>query len=127
MERLSWSVIGAVVKIAALFLLLSACGGGGGGSSTPPPPNLNSAPGAAAINAYVQTSHSNTLNATDQNGNRWSVQIATTPNAGTTTFNGTANASSLVQTVTLFQNGALANNSISTGYHLLNPYRPLGS
>jgi hypothetical protein len=128
MERLSGSFMGAA-RVAALSVLLSACGGGGGGgdSSPPPPPNLASAPGAATINAFVQVMHSNILNATDSNGNRWMVQISFVPNSGTTTFNGTANAHSTVRTVAVFENGALVANSISTGYFLLNPYVPLGS
>ena len=111
-------------KIGAASLLLSACGGGR--DSSAPPPNLNSAAGAAAINAYFQASHSNTLTATDSGGNTWQVQVTFSPNAGTTTFNGTANASSAVQTLNVFRNGAPVTNSVETDYFLLNPFMSLG-
>ena len=108
-----------------IVLLLSACGGGGGGSSGPP--NLSSAPGQAALSAWLQANHSYTLNATDASGNNWQLQISSSPNAGTTTFNGTANASSDTQTVNLFKNGAAVGNSVDTAYFTLNPYVRLGS
>lgn len=128
MERTSSSVMSATTRITLLALLLNACGGGGGGgSSTPPPPNLNSAPGAAAINAFFQASHSATLNAGDTAGNKYQVQLSWVPNAGTTTFNGTANAHSTVRAVSVFVNGALNSNDISTEYFLLNPYVPIGA
>jgi len=109
---------------ASTALLLAGCGGGGGGGGAAPPANLSSAPGEAAINAYVQASHQGTLNATS-GGNTFSAQYSFAPNPGTTTFNGvTANSS--VRTVTLYQNGVLLANSVTTGYFKLNPYVPLG-
>ena len=117
----------AALWLSAIFLcLLAACGGGGGGGGSSSPPNLNSAPGAAAVNAYVQASHSNTLNARDQSGNNWTAQLSTMPNPGTTTFNGIPNVSTAVQTVNIFENGVLAGNDIRTNYFLVNPYQPLG-
>src|SRR2546430_14539394 len=88
--------------------------------------NLSSAPGEAAWAAYVQASHSTTLHATDSSGNNWTLQLSTAANAGTTTFNGTANAYSTLDTVTLDKNGTLVATNTSTSYFLLNPYVPLG-
>ena len=60
-------------------------------------------------------------------GNSYTLQLSSVPNAGTTTFNGTANAVSSVRTVTIDKNAALLSNSISTSYYLLNPFVPLGT
>jgi len=107
---------------------LSGCGGGGygGGSGGGGYMNLSSAPGEAALAAYVQANHSATLHATDSAGNGWTLQYATTASANTTTFNGTVNAHSTVDTVTLDKNGAQVGTNTSTSYFLLNPYVPLG-
>jgi hypothetical protein len=91
------------------------------------PSNLSSAPGEAALVGYLQTSHQTTLSATDTSGNSYSLQISTVPNAGTTTFEGSAPAYSTVVTLTLDKNGVLAANNVSTGYYFLNPYVPLGT
>jgi hypothetical protein len=114
-------------SLCAAILGLSACGGGGGGSSAPAPANLSSASGAAALSAYLQASHQNTLSAKDNSGNSYSLQLNATPNPGTTTFNGTANASSRTETVNLYRNGLLVANGVSTSYYTLNPYVSLGN
>lgn len=119
-----------------VLAILSGCGG----SSCPPgpkgcgdiggfnvPQNLSSAPGEAALVAYLQASHQTTLSATDTSGNSYSLQISTIPNAGTTTFDGSAPAYSTMVTLTLDKNGVLAANNVSTDYYLLNPYVPLGT
>jgi hypothetical protein len=119
-----------IVHISSVlsFLAVASCGGGGGGGGgTPPPMNLSSAPGEAALVGYLQSSHQATLNASDNSGNTYTIQLSRVPNAGTTTFNGSAPAYSTVDTLTLDKNGVLVGNSISTGYYLLNPYVPLGS
>jgi hypothetical protein len=113
-----------ILVLGAAALLLVGCGGGGGGSSTPPPPNLSSAPGEAAMNAFLQANHQGTLNATN-GANTFSAQYSFKPNPGTTTFNGVT-ANSAVRTVTLYENGVLLANSVSTGYFELSPYVPLG-
>src|SRR5947199_9957722 len=113
--------------IGLTMAALPGCGGGGytaagsGGGM-----NLASAPGEAALAAYVQANHSATLHATDSAGNSWTLQYATTASANTTTFNGTVNAHSTVDTVTLDKNGAQVGTNTSTSYFLLNPYVPLG-
>ena len=113
--------------IALPMILVSGCGGGGyGGGGGGYMMNLSSAPGEPALAAYVQASHSTTLHATDSSGNSWTLQLSTVANAGTTTFNGTANAYSTVDTVTLDKNGTLVATNTSTSYFLLNPYVPLG-
>src|SRR3954469_17576435 len=114
------------VLYGVLALALAACGGGGGDSSPPPPPPLNSAPGAAAVNAFVQRSRFDLFHATDPSGNTWSFLTTLTPNGGTTTFNGTPNATSGTETNDLFKNGAAFAGNTNTGYHLINPYVPLG-
>jgi hypothetical protein len=79
--------------IALPMILVSGCGGGGyGGGGGGYMTNLSSAPGEPALAAYVQASHSTTLHATDSSGNSWTLQLSTAANAGTTTFNGVANA-----------------------------------
>src|SRR5437762_10669550 len=92
---------------------LSGCGGGGygGGSGGGGYMNLSSAPGEAALAAYVQANHSATLHATDSAGNSWTLQYATTASANTTTFNGTVNAHSTVDTVTLDRKSTRLNSS----------------
>jgi hypothetical protein len=118
-----------------VMTVLSGCGG----SSCPPgpkgcgdigginiPPDLSSAPGEAALVAYLQSSHQRTLSATDTSGNSYALQVDSMPNAGTTTFNGSAPAYSTVDTISLRKNGVFATSSISTDYYFLNPYVPLG-
>ena len=96
-------------------------GGGGGGG------NLTSAPGEASINAYFQAAHQSMLSAKDSSMNSWTLQFNRAPNASFTTFNGSANAYSTVNTVTINKNGMPVANSVSTDYFLLNPFVPLGS
>jgi len=114
------------VVSAGALLALAACGGGGGGGTTPPPANLSSAPGQAAISAYVQSSHQYTLNAKDTSNNTYVLQLSYAPNAGTSTFNGTPNANSRTVSLTLSKNGVLVSNSISTSYFTLSPVTTLG-
>ena len=121
----------AVPAAAVVLLAAAGCGGGGSSSSgtTPPPPpaNLQSAPGVAALTAYLQAPHQNTLTATDSAGNSYVVQLTTTPNPGTTTFNGVANASSEVDALSLSKNGVPVASSSVTRYYVLSPYQPLGT
>jgi hypothetical protein len=124
-----------LLAVVALTIL-SGCGGG---NSCPPgpkgcgdigginlPSDLSSAPGEAALAAYLQSSHQRTLNATDTLGNSYSLQIDSMPNSGTTSFNGSAPAYSTTDTLSLQKNGVLATSSTFTAYYFLNPYVPLG-
>jgi hypothetical protein len=90
------------------------------------PSDLSSAPGEAALVGYLQSSHQATLSATDTSGNSFSLQVDSVPNAGTSSFNGSAPAYSTVETITLQKNGQRAASSVSTDYYFLNPYVPLG-
>ena len=116
--------------------VLAGCGGGGdsssGGagvasSSSSAPANLSSAPGAAALTAYVQVSHQSTLTARDTAGNSDTLQLNSAPVGGTTSFNGLASVNSSIGTLTLKQNGVLLTNSITTSFFLISPFTPLGS
>jgi hypothetical protein len=125
MKRSEWATVIALTGAA-----LSGCGGGGyggGGSGGGGNMNLSSAPGESAIAAYVQANHSTTLHATDTAGNTWTLVYGTAFNSGTTSFNGTANAYSAVDTVTVDKNGTQVATNTSTNYFLLNPYMPLGA
>ena len=102
---------------------LSGGGGGYGGGAG----NLMSAPGEAAVNAYFQAAHQSMLSAKDASNNSWTLQFNRVPNAGTTTFNGSAPAYSTVDTVTIKKNGTTVANSISTAYFMINPFVPLGN
>jgi len=84
-----------------------------------------SAPGEAALTSYLQASQQYSLDTT-YSGNSYNLKLSRVPNSGTTTFNGSAPAYSTVQTVSLFENGTLVANDISTAYYLLSPYVPLG-
>src|SRR5437764_233375 len=113
--------------IGLTMAALPGCGGGGytaagsGGGM-----NLASAPGDAALEAYVQANHSATLHATDSAGNSWTLQYSSTANAGTTTFEGMANAHSTTDTIALDKNGAQFASNTSSSYFFLNPFVPLG-
>lgn len=113
--------------IGLTMAALPGCGGGGytaagsGGGM-----NLASAPGDAALEAYVQANHSATLHATDSAGNSWTLQYSSTANAGTTTFEGMANAHSTTDTIALDKNGAPFASNTSSSYFFLNPFVPLG-
>jgi hypothetical protein len=87
--------------------------------------NLSSAPGEAALEGFLQASHQYSLSTT-YGGNSYTVQIYSSPNPGTTTFNGQAPAYSTADTANFLQNGALVVSSVSTSYFLLHPYVPLG-
>ena len=110
------------------LVVLAACGGGaggaggGGGFSN----NLSSAPGDAAISAYVQASHQYTLTAKDTANNNYSLQISSVPNAGTAPFEGVAKAYSTADTVSLSKAGVVVASSAATSYFMLMPYDPLG-
>jgi len=101
----------------------TGCGDIGGFTS---PTNLSSAPGEAALVAYLKSGHQQTLGATDTSGNSYSIQLTSIPNPASTTFNGSAPAYSTVDTLNLNANGVLIAHSVSTSYFLLNPYVPLG-
>jgi hypothetical protein len=88
--------------------------------------NLSSAPGEATLEAYLQTSHQYSLSTT-YGGNSFTVQLYSSLNSGTTTFNGQAPAYSTSDTVNFYKNGALVVSGVSTSYFLLHPYVPLGS
>ncbi len=109
---------------AASYLLLSCGGGGGGGGSSPPAAKLASAPGAAALNAYYQTSHSDTLT-----GSLFGVSLTLTesftPNSGMTTFNG-ASAFSATQ-IQSISGGGVSNTSSQTVYYTLSPFDLVGA
>ena len=61
-------------------------------------------------------------------GNNYNLVASFTPNAGTTTFNGQANASSRVVTITITENGNPFYSTTYTDYYLLNPnWTPLGT
>jgi hypothetical protein len=90
------------------------------------PSDLSSAPGEAALVAYLRASHQRTLSARDNSGNSYSLQVDSMPNSGTTTFNGSAPAYSTVDTLSLEKNGVPATSSVSTDYYLLDPFVPLG-
>lgn len=115
-------------RMTLIFSLLTigACGGGGGAGGAIPPANLSSAPGEAALVAYLQASHQTMLSAADASGNSYTVQLNSALNAGTTTFNGSAPAYSTTQTIAFQKNSALVESGTSTSYYLLNPYVPLG-
>lgn len=117
------TIRGHVAATAVAAVLLAGCGGGGDGGGLVG--NLSSAPGEPALSAYLQASHQGTLNASYL-GDSYELQFSSVPNAGTTTFEGFAPAYSVVQTVTLKQNGQLLANDASTVYFALNPYEPLG-
>jgi hypothetical protein len=87
--------------------------------------NLTSAPGETALAAYLQETHNYTLKASS-GGNSYTLQLSRVPNAGTTSFNGSAPTYSRVDTVTLDENGLRLAQKVSTDYFLLNPYVPLG-
>jgi hypothetical protein len=88
--------------------------------------NLSSAPGDSALGAYLQASHQYALT-TEYSGNLFALHLNSSPGSGTTTFDGQAPAYSTLDTVTLYKNGALVANGVSTSYFLLNPYVPLGN
>jgi len=131
-------------------VVLSGCGGGGGGggggsssmTSTPPPMmvptpmvpipmvpmNMSSAPGEAALVGYLQTPHQYTLRAESLAGS-FSLDVTSAPNAGATTFNGSAPAYGTGDktTVTEANDPAPLASSTATAYYLTNPYVPLGN
>ncbi len=113
------------VLAGALPVVLAACGGGGG--SIAPNSNLLSAPGEAAIAAYAQSSRQASLRATDSSNNAYTLQLSLALNSGTTTFNGTPNAHSTVETITVDKNGVLVATSTAVSYFLLDPWVPLGT
>jgi hypothetical protein len=126
--------------------VLTGCGGGGGGSSssmasmpsmmvpTPMVPvpmvpmNMSSAPGEAALVGYLQTPHQYTLS-TERSGRTYSLNVNSSPNPGTTKFNGSAPAYGTVVNFTLTeaQLAAPLASSVTTAYYLMNPYVPLGT
>lgn len=128
-------------------LILSGCGGGGGGGSsssmnTPPPimaPTpmvpipmvpmpMASAPGEAALVGYMQTPHQYTLS-TESLGRTYSLNLNSSPNPGTTQFNGSAPAYGTVVnlTLTVAHQAAPLVSTATTAYYLKNPYAPLGA
>jgi len=118
---------GALAFLAACVMLFVSCGGGGGhhGGGGGGGADLNSAPGEAALAAWLQASQS--YNVMDSTGT-YSLAASFTPNAGTTTFNGQANASSRVVTITITENGNPFYSTTYTDYYLLNPnWTPLGA
>lgn len=115
--------------LGASLAVLVGCGGGGGygggGGGGGYGGNLMSAPGEAALTAYLQANHQGTLTATNS-GDSYTAQLSQVPNAGTTTFNGSAPAYSAVQTVTLSRNGTQVLTSSTTVYFMISPFVPLG-
>jgi hypothetical protein len=118
--------------IANLLLcpaLLVGCGGGGsgggGGSKYMMSMYLSSAPGETALSSYLQAAHQSTLNAS-YSGTNYQLQVGSTPGAGTTTFNGSSPAYSVVDNITVSKDGAVLATDTSTDSFLLNPFVPLG-
>lgn len=106
-------------------VLMASCGGG---SSNLGSTNLTSAPGDAALTAYLQASHQATLSATDSSGNSYVLQTSLTPNAGTVTFDGHSGLLSSAAIVSIAKNGVtVAGPSSTTNYYTLGPYTSYGS
>jgi hypothetical protein len=131
--------------------VLAGCGGGsmggGGGSSStmgsgPPsmqgptpmvpipmvPMNMSSAPGEAALVGFLQTPHQYTLRAQAM-ARSYSLDVASSPNPGATTFNGSAPAygtGGKIAVMAANDPTPLA-SSAATAYYLTNPYAPLGN
>jgi len=96
--------------------------GGGGGSTS----NLTSAPGDSAVAKYLQGQHETWLNATSS-GASYSLVVLDKPNAGTSTFDGSAPAYSTDVTMTVARAGDMYQANFDfTNYFLLSPYEPLG-
>ena len=117
---------------AGLLLVLCGCGGGGYGSGGSGGGGygggggyLSSAPGAAALNAYLQASHQSSLTASSA-GINYTLQLNSVANAVPTTFNGSSPAYSTTETLTINKNGSMVVSSVSTLYFMLNPFVPLG-
>ncbi len=107
--------------------MLDGCGGGGyGGGGGGMNGYLSSAPGDAALAAFLQANQHVLLSAT-YSGSSYTLQIDQMANAGTTTFNGVGPAYSDTTTIMLTKNGVLAASTVDTSYYLLNPVMPLGN
>ena len=113
----------AFVLVVMSSALVADCGGGYGGGMTNA--YLSSAPGDAAVGAFLQADHHLMLSAMYA-GSNYTLQIDQVANAGTTTFNGVGAAYSDTATVSLSQNGTQIAGSVDTSYYLLNPVMPLG-
>jgi hypothetical protein len=114
-----------LVLVVLTGAMAEGCGGGGyGGGMTNA--YLSSAPGDAAMAAFLQADHHLMLSATDSASNSYTLQIDQVANAGTTTFNGVGPAYSDTATVLLTQNATQIGSSVDTSYYLLNPVMPLG-
>jgi len=105
--------------------MLDGCGGGGYGGGGGMNTYLSSAPGDAALAAFLQANQHVVLSAT-YSGSSYTLQIDQLASAGTTTFNGVGPAYSDMATVTLTKNGVLAASTMDTSYYLFNPVMPLG-
>lgn len=120
---------GVALALAVLGIaMLDGCGGGGygGGGGGGMSGNLSSAPGDAAVAAFLQANHHLMLHATDSANNSYTLQIDQVANAGTTTFNGVGPAYSNTATVALTKGATQIGGSVDTSYYLLNPVMPLG-
>ncbi len=87
--------------------------------------NLSSAPGDAAVAAFLQADHHLMLSAT-AGANSFTLQIDQLAGVGTTTFHGVGPAYTDTATVSLSENGALLTTTVDKSYFLLNPVMPLG-
>lgn len=105
------------LSLGLLFSLLGACGSGSNSSNQQFPLN-------DAVSAYMQMSHSYTLNWT-QAGDSYSDQVEMQPGAQKS-FQGTT-AYTAVITSTVQRNGVLEYQDSITQYFLLGPYKNLGS
>src|SRR5579863_7598838 len=120
-----------VTGVLAGAMALTGCGGGGGyggGSSSTAQmssANLSSAPGQAALVAYLQTDHDTMLQGMS-GGHDYSLQVFNTPNAAATTFNGAAPAYISTLALPITEKGQPLGGSTFNNYYLLNPYVPLG-
>jgi hypothetical protein len=116
----------ALVLVVLGSALIDGCGGGYGGGGGMTNGYLSSAPGDAAMAAFLQADHHVMLSAMDSASNNYTLQIDQVASAGTTTFNGVGPAYSDTATVSLSKNGMLAATTVDTNYYLLNPVMPLG-
>jgi hypothetical protein len=122
--RVRPSIFFAVIVSA----VLSSCGGGGdGGGGGPSGPVASTLPFpiAGAISVYEQTSHSFTLNGTDnRTSNSYTFTYSFTPGAATT-FEGSA-AQTASTSAILKTNGVTTATGSGTDYYQVNPFVALG-
>ncbi|MBY0580026.1 MAG: hypothetical protein K2P57_13410 [Burkholderiales bacterium] len=115
-------------------VLLAGCGGGGGGSggaSVAVAAQTGTNPTAAfpldaAVSAYHQASHNDTLTAIFSPGNTFTLQLGYVPGTAQQIFEG-RQASTGVDSGTLSLNGVVLQTSSATSYFTTAPFTKLGS